>query len=293
MGMRILEIGECPYVSVQIPGDFYSVVKKADPETRLTLRRISLLEKKLKSGHYDFVVYHIAAKVTAPWHRTIWRTLAAPFRFHELSWHLFHRRLCGTTVPLVVVDRQDVPRLTETEAGWLDRCRFWFMRELSPNRMNLFLNMNRRCGDVVNVGRQPRLNRNFHKLEAFGLGFDSAEMRDLPKVAPEEKIYDLFYSGANHTSTVRQRGLEEVRALQARGFRVFLPESRLARDEFFQACARSWLVWSPEGQGWDCYRHYEALMVNSVPLINLPTVEHLAPLLDGEHCLYYRSEPAD
>ena len=61
--------------------------------------------------------------------------------------------------------------------------------------------------------------------------------------------------------------------------------------EFFRICAQSWLIWSPEGQGWDCHRHYEALMLGSVPVINQPTIERHQPLIHGEHCLYYRTEP--
>jgi hypothetical protein len=295
--MRILEIGECPYVSTFLPGraDFYSVARTAGPEKRLTLRRILLLEKRLKKGDYDFVVYHVAAKVVAPRHRNMpaWRTLlellSGLFRFYKVSWHFFHHRLMGTETPLVVLDRQDVPRITETESRWLDRCRFWFMRELPPNHMSLFLNMNRRCGDVVNIGRQESLRRNFDKIEPFGLGFDP-DLIDRAQVEPGEKLHDIFYAGASHTSTVRQRGLGELRVLKERGWRVYVPEERLTGEDFLRACARSWLVWSPEGQGWDCYRHYEALMLNSVPLINLPTTEHLWPLQHGEHCLHYRPE---
>jgi hypothetical protein len=297
--MRILEIGEGPYVSVYAPAitDFYSVHKAAAPETRLTLRRILTLRKRLKAGWYDLVVYHIRVKVSAPWHRhhAAWRIASEIVvwilaSFYKISWHCFHFLLTGTATPLVIVDTQDAARITKTESFWLDRCRFWFMRELPPNHMNLFLNMDHRCGDVVNIQRQKRLRRNFAKLRPFSLGFDSGDPPPSPKVGAHEKIHDVFYAGANHTTTVRQQGLEELKALQAAGLRVFIPEQRLSKPDFHRACAQSWLVWSPEGQGWDCHRHYEALMLYSVPLINTPTIERLWPLLSGEHCLYYRPE---
>jgi len=298
--MRILEIGECRYVSRWAPAisDFYIVTKHSSPEKRLTLRNILLLRKRLEAGYYDLVVYHLTAKIEAPWHRNqgtgrmMFDVLTASlFKFHKISWHYFHRALCAVTVPLVVIDTQDVPRITQTESHWLDRCRYWFMRELPPNHLNLFLNMNRRCGDVTNISRQHSIIRNLDKLESFGLGFNPPGIVDFPPIDPQDKIHDIFYAGANHTTTVRQRGYEELRALQSTGLRVFLPTERLSKTDFFRACAQSWLVWSPEGQGWDCYRHYEALMNGSVPLINLPTIEHLHPFQHGEHCLYHRPEP--
>ena len=70
-----------------------------------------------------------------------------------------------------------------------------------------------------------------------------------------------------------------------------VPERRLDRREFYQRCASARLVWSPEGYGWDCFRHYEAAACGSVPLINYPSIQRYRPLQDGTHCLYYAPEP--
>ena len=53
------------------------------------------------------------------------------------------------------------------------------------------------------------------------------------------------------------------------------------------ALARSWLVLSPEGYGWDCYRHYEACLAGSVPVINFPSYRRAMSLRDRVHCFYY------
>lgn len=298
--MRILEIGEAPFMGNHAPGltDFCSVLKDASPETRLTRQRISDLGRQLKAGQYALVVYHLRGKTTAPWHRH-GRGIRSAFEtaswslsaFHKIAWHAFHEILTHVDVPLVIVDVQDSPRITRTELHWLDRARFWFMRELPPNHLNLFLNMDRRSGDVINIQRQPLVARNLAKIRPFSLGFDVRDTEGIEVVPPEGKIHDIFYIGANHTSTVRQEGLKELEALQATGVRVCLPEKRMPMPEFFRTCAQSWLIWSPEGQGWDCHRHYEALMLGSVPLINQPTIERHQPFIHGEHCLYYRTEP--
>ena len=300
--MRILEIGQFAYVAKVVPelSDFYCTLKNTGPAPRLGWREFWNLRRKVRAGEYDLVVYHNTGKSRALWHedRNVFRKTFATlytalFNFRKIAWHCFQHSLRETKVPLVVIDRQDSPRLTETEVGWLDRCQFWFMRELPPNHFNLFLNMNRRCGDVINIVKQPALQRNVGKIEAFSMGFDPVEDGAGIAFEPQEKIYDLFYAGSNHTTTVRQRGMEELRALAGRGMRIFMPEQRLAKEEFFLACSRAWLVWSPEGGGWDCHRHYEALMAHSVPLMNTPTIERLWPLRQGEHGLYYGPEPGE
>ncbi len=112
------------------------------------------------------------------------------------------------------------------------------MRELPPNHMNLFLNMDRRCGDVVNIARHQRLAQNFSKIRPFSLGFELRETAGTERVPPQEKIHDIFYAGKNHTTTVRQEGLPELKAMQAAGARVYIPETRLSKADFFRACAQ-------------------------------------------------------
>jgi hypothetical protein len=298
--MRLLELGEYPCLSAYAPAvsDFYNPSKLVRPgHRRLDWAACLDLRRKLRAGVYDLVVYHLAGKVTAPWHRArhplsnFAHLASSAFNFHRAAWHIFHRALRETAVPLVVVDRQDSPRITLTETGWLDRCKFWFMRELPPNHLNLVLHMDGRCGDITNIARRDIVRRNLSKIEPFGIGFDPLHFRAISEPAPEEKIHDVFYIGRNHVSTVRERGIRELHALREAGRRILIPKERLSKEEFFRACSRAWLVWSPEGQGWNCFRHYDALMSWSVPLINWPTIEQFQPLRHGEHCLYYAPEP--
>jgi hypothetical protein len=90
---------------------------------------------------------------------------------------------------------------------------------------------------------------------------------------------------------MRERGIGELTALRAQGLVVDIPEQPLPRAEFYRRCAAAWLTWSPEGYGWDCFRHYEALACRSVPVANYPTIERHRPLLAGEHAFYYGVEP--
>lgn len=81
-----------------------------------------------------------------------------------------------------------------------------------------------------------------------------------------------------------------MRQLAAEGFAIDIVEGKLPREEYWRRCAQAHIVWSPEGFGWDCFRHYEAAALGSVPLMQSPTMRRYAPLEDGEHALYYYVE---
>ena len=100
------------------------------------------------------------------------------------------------------------------------------------------------------------------------------------------KDIDVFFAGAL-CNRVRTQALEAASALSNLGFRVVTPGTPLPYAEFMATAARSWLVLSPEGYGWDCYRHYEACLVGSVPVINRPSYRRHLYLEDLRHCFYY------
>ena len=50
-------------------------------------------------------------------------------------------------------------------------------------------------------------------------------------------------------------------------------ETPVAFDEYCRMIARSKITVSIAGAGWDCFRHYEAAALGSLPLMNRPTVE--------------------
>ena len=127
-----------------------------------------------------------------------------------------------------------------------------------------------------------------NKIKPISLGIQPSDLHERYFGIP--KRYDIFFSGQLSSSAVRGRGLPVLQALKQAGVKVFFTEKRLSYEEFLKLCASSYLVWSPEGYGWDCYRHYESALVRSVPVINYPTIERYAPLINGQHALYYGSE---
>jgi glycosyltransferase involved in cell wall biosynthesis len=113
-----------------------------------------------------------------------------------------------------------------------------------------------------------------------------------PEHLAEKKDIDVFFAGRlKSSSTLRERGAMELNRLSSEGLRVEIHEDRLSPSEYRDRCARAWLIWAPEGYGWDCFRTYEAALAGSVPLVSRQTIERHAPLIDGEHCIYYDVEP--
>ncbi|HXI39705.1 MAG TPA: glycosyltransferase, partial [Bryobacteraceae bacterium] len=113
-----------------------------------------------------------------------------------------------------------------------------------------------------------------------------------PARAPENKDIDVFFAGRiKGSSTVRERGAEELAMLSSEGMRIAIHEDRIDPSDYLDRCARAWLVWAPEGYGWDCFRAYEAALVGSLPLLSRQTIERYEPLIDGEHAIYYDIEP--
>ena len=136
-----------------------------------------------------------------------------------------------------------------------------------------------------------------HKFAPVALGITAEKIRRIEEVtsriAGQEKTIDVFYAGPVQHSSVRTAGLPWMHELQRRGYRVEVYEQPLPFEEFVAKMRRSWLVWSPEGQGWDCYRHYEVCVAGAVPLINQAGIRRYQPLWPGRHCVQYAVEGDD
>lgn len=81
--------------------------------------------------------------------------------------------------------------------------------------------------------------------------------------------------------------------LRDAGSAVDFVDGRLPRPEYLARMARAHLAWSPEGAGWQCFRHLEAPVVGTVPVISRRRVEVPDPLRDGDHCFEYEPEGDD
>jgi hypothetical protein len=168
-------------------------------------------------------------------------------------------------VRTVIVDVSDERHLCETTLNLFPKYALYLKRELD-------------CGER----REPSVARRLRPIPLI-----LPDERRIPP--PCEKDIDVMFAG-NIFNAPRKRAVEEARSLAERGYRVFIPDKPLPYPAFMEALSRAWIVLSPEGEGWDCYRHYEACLAGSVPLINRPDYQRRLYLEEGTHCFYYDAD---
>ncbi len=196
----------------------------------------------------------------------------------------------GATAPIAVVDLEDLPVVKRCNLFLLDRATLYFKRELPIDHWKLFLSTDHHGVPTPRYRLRRRNRSRVEKLLPLSLGLKLDGVAGFP--APVEKAVDVFYAGrVEGSSTVRESGLGELRSLADRGVSLDIAEAPLPPELFYKRAAAARLVWSPEGLGWDCFRHYEAARCGSVPLINNPTIERYRPFIAGEHAIYYDVEP--
>jgi hypothetical protein len=294
--LRIVEIGT-PHMAAAFPQQTHRFAPMpVDPksgQTKLSVPKLGALHRALHAPDLSLIVTQPAQ--VAPWRSTVlMRAL-----FDRRAW-LGHPRFgpvlaphllrLPVAAPIAVIDTGDYPYINRADLFLLSRCKFWFKRELPPDRWRLFTKTFHNEIPTPRFRRQSRLRHLLDKVRPISLGV-SGNLLAIPQGEPD-KTSDVFFAGSvDGSSTVRQRGLAELIALRDRGLRIDLPEGRLTPEEFYRRCGQAWIVWSPEGLGWDCFRHYEALACGSVPLINTPPIERYRPLLNGVHALFYDPEP--
>ena len=185
-----------------------------------------------------------------------------------------------TQTPVVGLDMNDGAELSKTALAILEKSVCFFKRELTidPDRM-LFSGATSRHREI--------LHRNLHKMFPISLGLCSARESELPSLIPEKR-HDLFFAGGL-TSEHRAAEVSELDRLKDFGVDVDIPTQPLSRADFLQRCGESRLVWSPEGRGWDCFRHYESAAAGSVPVINRAWMRQYAEFHHGQNAWFYQA----
>jgi cytochrome c5 len=196
---------------------------------------------------------------------------------------------------LVVLDWDDEAFVFPRDMFLLEQCAIFFKRELPQNSWNAFKYLQPPHQETMDFAQDPRFVPLVEKLRPVPLGIATEKIervqRCLPPGGATLKSADIFFAGRLNYSSVRIDGMREIKALAANGVRLDIPGENLPFEEFVLRMSRAWLVWSPEGGGWDCFRHSEICVAGSVPLINYPTIQRHEPLLDGIHCCFYDVDP--
>jgi hypothetical protein len=295
--LRILEIGHHQMCKRALPRQTTLVFTGTwtDPPAKiaepLSLRGLFRFWRTLRAREHDVIVVYV--EQWAPWH---WKSLRHVFSRHPLRtlcklFAIMTLRVVKPRAPLAVIDLTEWGFIHRYNEFLLDQCTIYFKRELPFDRWRVFRRSSPGGFPAARFRSSARNRRRIEKLHPLSLGCNEDE--DVIQTFPE-KSCDLFVAVASAaSSTVRVEGLIAIEALRRSGLKIDMPDQRLEPREFLQRMSQAWLTWSPHGFGWDCFRHYEAPLVFSVPIISAPTVVRQFPLIDGEHCFYYFPDDPD
>lgn len=101
-----------------------------------------------------------------------------------------------------------------------------------------------------------------------------------------EKKTDLFYA-ASMNSDSRRQVMTELSILAGKGISIDHARDRLPFPEFVTRMGNAILTLSPAGHGYHGFRHYEAMLMKSIPVLNAGQERLETDLIDGKTCLLY------
>jgi Glycosyl transferases group 1 len=303
---KILEIGPTPFIWCAFPDttEFYSTwpdeTFAAPSRGRhiVSLATLPVLARRIADPAFDLIVAH--APASSPWSgRALVRALfrrsvvrGNPPMVRGLGIELLRGRAAA---PLVVLDFEDTTGIERSNLFLLDRAVLCFKRELPIDHWQVFARTRHWRVPTPRFRAVERNRARIAKLRPISLGLPLATSERLVASPPsEQKTIDVFFAGRiGNSSTVRQRGLEELMALREEGYAIEVADTALPFDQYLERCARAHLVWSPEGFGWQTFRIYEAAICGAAPLLSRPSIERYRPLVEGIHAVHYDVEPGE
>ncbi len=298
--LRILVIGDQLHFKSEFPERttlLWTGARIADPKYTdglATPGRVFRALRDAGKGKYDVIVVY--PPLYSPWHprygvRALLRSPLKPWSSLTRAFGVSMLRWVKLSVPLIAVDIYDAGVIGRSSVFLLDKAKAFFKRELPVDKWQVLTGTAHPYLPTLRFRKNPRWQRRMETLRPVSLP-QILDDPEFPAAPFPEKTHDIFFAGVvEGNSTVRTAGLAELDRLTVLGYKIDRPAERLDYKAYLERMSHSWIVWSPEGMGWDCYRHYEAPIVHSVPLMNNPTILRRAPLIDGVHGLYYDPEP--
>jgi hypothetical protein len=174
--------------------------------------------------------------------------------------------------PVIMVDFSDYPYLTPTDVEILRNCLLYFKREVPYNRFVLY-HQHFQFNYLRRAQKDEMLSELLQKVHNIPLGIPDDKFHTLTKLRVDIQDIDVFWVG-RVSNTMRATTIKLLNEFASKmSWNIVIPNKRLSFQEYCQMIARSKITISVEGGGWDCDRHYEAIALGSLPLINKPTVD--------------------
>jgi hypothetical protein len=294
---------DCRTMVLALPGPTPATTSRAS-----TPRILMVFQDNLLSETTDVKVDFIGTGITITpfgqaerlsW-RHLWRALACGMR-------LVFRRYDAVIIPAIDADwmwdqnafRKRLRKLVVSVLGWKLNGRTPLLRWLLPksgrlcvldryDRVGIQRDFAQRVGADVylktNLPVREKASGEDGNLRVDVLPF-WLHLQHYPETASAKDV-DIFFA-AQMNSGARRAAAQEIEALKREGFHVVALEERLDAKEYVRMLQRSRLTLSPEGYGFHCFRHYEAMLARSVPVISRPREELVTDLETERNCLFY------
>lgn len=186
---------------------------------------------------------------------------AMPFSLPELrAW-----------APVVGIENRDAVCLSFRNRKIFEHSALYFKRELPYDRLFMYYPKRPEPWDAW----RKKLLREFDKVRAMPLGMEDDLYADLKSRRRATQDIDVFVSG-KITNTMREEAARRVQAMGDRMGRNVVLSPSVPFDRYCELVARSKVTISVAGYRWECFRHYEAIALGSIPLMNRPTVDAAA-----------------
>jgi hypothetical protein len=241
------------------------------------LRRFPAVLPGICSGKYDLIALPAIdfrwPYDESPLKRAVRFLAWAGLRFRPIS-ACVNRLLSRRTTRVIALDRYDSHEALVDYLQCVPCARYYFktnLRETDNNR--LYTNG---TGDSCRFKYLPY----WIAIENYQVPFQ------------EHKDIDVFFAGAVN-SEQRRLSIDQVRQLELAGYRIKIVEGHLPFAEYLTLMSRSWLTLSPQGYGYNGFRHYESMLVGSVPLINRSDPPVVNDFRHGENCFLYSTTRGD
>lgn len=174
----------------------------------------------------------------------------------------------NSRIPVAAIDLNDWICLTPADQQILQNCSFYFKRELPFNRYFLYYQKRPAPWSAWRKKLAPVLE----KVQNIPLGIEDEKYSALKQQRRETKDIDVFFCG-EVTSTQRLNALKALREMASKSEFNIVIDEKLSFEEYCNKIARSKITLSISGGGWDCFRHYEAVALGSLPFMDCPTVD--------------------
>lgn len=298
--VKVLEIGEFELFSSTIPENteaYFTGYRAPHRHNRpyFGIRAFLCTLRAARRGDYDLIVIapplypgwslvsvFSALKYTiAKWQpRELWGALTSPLFFSLTRFFPGER--------MIAIDRSDSFGLPRHCFFLLDKAQAFFKRELPLDHWQALYGSAHPRLPGMGVRLKRRWRNRVAKLRPIGLGLDRVRSAEAYDAATDAKTHDIFFAGMiDGNSSVRALVPAQMAALEAAGVAVNWQKEAVPRADFYRHCAQAWLTLSPAGLGWDCFRHVEAALCGSVPLVSTPTIDRFKPYETGVQCLVY------